>query len=86
MSPSQKSANSGDNIIISCTSIGNPKPTINWQRLLGDIPSNARATPDGRLIISSARKDDGGIYQCVGKNSVGKATASVLILIKGRGM
>lgn len=72
----------GNDVILPCKSVGNPKPTLIWIDPNGRVIDNDdRFTilPDGELKIKSIIWADMGIYTCVVKNSVGDDTVETFL-------
>ncbi|KFO26871.1 Netrin receptor DCC [Fukomys damarensis] len=63
----------GDTVLLKCEVIGEPMPTIHWQKNQQDLtpaPGDSRVVvlPSGALQISQLQAGDIGIYQCSARN------------------
>ncbi|NXE50031.1 DCC protein, partial [Casuarius casuarius] len=63
----------GDTILLKCEVVGEPMPTVHWQRNQEDLflsPADTRVAilPSGALQISRIQPGDSGIYRCLAKN------------------
>ncbi|XP_077202911.1 netrin receptor DCC isoform X3 [Paroedura picta] len=63
----------GDTVLLKCEVIGEPMPTVHWQRNQEDLTLNPADTrvailPSGSLQISRIHAGDSGIYRCLAKN------------------
>ena len=85
----------GDNLTISCTTIGIPAPTISWtfngQVLQTDhiIMKYQRRVVATLQIVDAQFPEDDGVYVCTGSNTYGgitnssSATVAVVVLEPG---
>ena len=83
-SPQQLTATEGKRYEINCTARGFPKPRLEWKRLKGALPASADTRPDGKLVFSNIKIEDGGYYTCVAENSAGRSEASTIIVVEGK--
>ncbi|XP_015261772.1 PREDICTED: netrin receptor DCC-like [Gekko japonicus] len=63
----------GDTVLLKCEVVGEPMPTVHWQRNQEDLiltPADTRVAilPSGSLQISRIHAGDSGIYRCLAKN------------------
>lgn len=63
----------GDTVLLKCEVIGEPMPTVHWQKNQEDLaltPGDTRVAvlPSGSLQISRIQAADSGIYRCLAKN------------------
>uniref|UniRef100_A0A8C0SEA5 Netrin receptor DCC n=2 Tax=Canis lupus familiaris TaxID=9615 RepID=A0A8C0SEA5_CANLF len=63
----------GDTVLLKCDVIGEPMPTIHWQKNQQDLPpipgdSRVVVLPSGALQISRLQPGDIGIYRCLARN------------------
>ena len=82
----------GDNITITCESIGNPLPTIIWSRTngarvlvvdSGNYTESQNASKVSRnLTITNTSREDTGVYTCSANNSVGSVSSNVSITVQ----
>ncbi|XP_023664282.1 muscle, skeletal receptor tyrosine-protein kinase [Paramormyrops kingsleyae] len=64
-------------VVLQCVTMGNPKPDINWMKDEDVVKVSDRITilDYGSLKISNIKKEDGGQYRCIAKNSFGMAVS-----------
>ena len=83
----------GSEVTLTCTTTGNPTPTVAWQRNGGEVPSDS--TPNlsseggegaGSLVISPVRSEDGGVWVCVGTNIVGSNQQEITLTVLGESL
>uniref|UniRef100_A0A8C6XTR2 DCC netrin 1 receptor n=1 Tax=Naja naja TaxID=35670 RepID=A0A8C6XTR2_NAJNA len=72
---------SGDTILLKCEVVGEPMPTVHWQRNQEDLllnPGDTRVAilPSGSLQISRIQVGDSGIYRCLAKNPASSRTGN----------
>ena len=63
----------GDTVLLKCEVIGEPMPTIHWQKNQQDlipVPGDSRVVvlPSGALQISRLHPGDIGVYRCSARN------------------
>ncbi|XP_032451214.1 LOW QUALITY PROTEIN: netrin receptor DCC [Lynx canadensis] len=71
----------GDTVLLKCEVIGEPMPTIHWQKNQQDlipIPGDSRVVvlPSGALQISRLQPGDTGIYRCLARNPASSRTGN----------
>jgi hypothetical protein len=71
----------GDTVLLKCEVIGEPMPTIHWQKNQQDltpIPGDSRVVvlPSGALQISRLQPGDIGIYRCTARNPASSRTGN----------
>jgi len=67
----------GDNLEVSCIASGNPKPTITWRRLNGEVLART-----GKLTKKNMMPIDSGNYECVAENYMGQAKLNILVFVQ----
>ena len=73
----------GDNVTLSCNATGNPVLAISWTRNGSLLITSGRISfsdDNKQLTITSVDRTDGGEYQCVAKNNVGRDTSNAATL------
>ncbi|XP_048580125.1 uncharacterized protein LOC5504243 isoform X2 [Nematostella vectensis] len=72
----------GGSPTLQCKGVGDPRPTITWYRKGSKtFPKHFKVRPSGSLYIREITKEDQGTYVCQADNSVGTATAQVIIKV-----
>ena len=69
-----------EEVTIICTASGQPKPTILWKKLGGEI-SKDRKEKEGKLTLSPVSLLDDGTYICEAANVINTKTAKVKITV-----
>ena len=72
----------GQDLNVSCTVFGYPRPTIVWTKVDGKFEVGNRAQDNADLRFQNLTKNDGGMYKCVGENKLGKSSASFVLVIR----
>eukprot|EP00112_Aurelia_sp_Birch-Aquarium-sp1_P008153 Seg1894.9 transcript_id=Seg1894.9/GoldUCD/mRNA.D3Y31 product=Tenascin-R protein_id=Seg1894.9/GoldUCD/D3Y31 len=80
--PKQIATYEGNDVNVVCNATGNPKPSIKWRRVIKKLPSNARVENNGKLVLKNMQKVDGGLYQCIAENPVGRADDSATVVVQ----
>lgn len=73
-----------ENAALKCVSGGNPAPHhFTWLRDGAELPEGVSPQPDGTLLFERPLSlSDGGVYQCVAKNSIGIGKAEQEVTIQ----
>ncbi|GAB1301851.1 Netrin receptor DCC [Apodemus speciosus] len=71
----------GDTVLLKCEVIGEPMPTIHWQKNqqdLNPIPGDSRVVvlPSGALQINRLQPGDSGVYRCSARNPASTRTGN----------
>ncbi|XP_058133726.1 netrin receptor DCC isoform X1 [Dasypus novemcinctus] len=71
----------GDTVLLKCEVIGEPMPTIHWQKNQQDVTpslgdSRVVILPSGALQISRLQPGDIGIYRCLARNPASSRTGN----------
>ncbi|CAK8692713.1 uncharacterized protein LOC143462683 isoform X2 [Clavelina lepadiformis] len=75
----------GRPLTANCIGIGDPKPTIRWQKIGGygeRLPNSRVFWEIGNVTFNSITKEDHGLWQCVVSNAVTEITSDVKINVK----
>ncbi|ESO84448.1 hypothetical protein LOTGIDRAFT_71201, partial [Lottia gigantea] len=82
--PENTTAYEGQQSFVHCVAIGDPKPTINWNKdgrpILKDSP-RYKLFPNGTLLIKTVHMEDKGKYTCFANNSAGYVKSSIFIYV-----
>ncbi|XP_059581262.1 netrin receptor DCC isoform X1 [Alligator mississippiensis] len=71
----------GDTVLLKCEVVGEPMPTVHWQKNQEDMTLSLSDTrivvlPSGALQISRIQMGDSGIYRCLAKNPASSRTGN----------
>ena len=86
----------GNTITITCKAFGYPPPTVVWNKINGILSdrvsvSDSVSVPTGygnvtrvsvNLTITSASREDTGVYTCSANNSIGSDSSNVTITVE----
>ncbi|XP_070560391.1 basement membrane-specific heparan sulfate proteoglycan core protein-like isoform X2 [Ptychodera flava] len=81
VSPIQETRAEGRSVEFQCTGSGTPRPTVEWSKEVGRLPSQ-HTVRNGLLSMGNLRKQDAGRYVCTATNSGGTSTAFVTLSIQ----
>uniref|UniRef100_A0A803VDD5 Obscurin-like protein 1 n=1 Tax=Ficedula albicollis TaxID=59894 RepID=A0A803VDD5_FICAL len=78
---------SGTNVVLSCQIMGDPQPSILWEKDKNTIEPSGRFHMESkgdlyRLLVSCATPKDSGLYVCRAKNSVGETYAATALRVE----
>ncbi|XP_035996829.1 hemicentin-1 isoform X1 [Fundulus heteroclitus] len=68
----------GHQVELACVVAGVPEPTLSWTKDDKSYP----VSPDGGLILTDIKLDDGGIYICTATNTAGQDQAQVKVQVQ----
>ena len=73
--------------MLDCQQLGNPQPSLTWEREGADVETSDRVTidSDGRLVFSPVLSSDAGSYTCTATNDIGGASATTVVTVLGEG-
>ena len=78
------SVDMGSSLSINCTTTGNPKPSIEWKKYGGSLPSGSRILANSTTLrLNRMEKEHGGMYICKVTNPLGVSISSVFVSVKG---
>ncbi|XP_063256754.1 obscurin-like protein 1 [Prinia subflava] len=78
---------SGTNVVLSCQIMGDPQPSILWEKDKNTIEPSGRFHMESKgdlysLLVSCATPKDSGLYVCRAKNSVGETYAATTLRVE----
>ncbi|XP_071291184.1 obscurin-like protein 1 [Agelaius tricolor] len=78
---------SGTNAVLSCQIVGDPQPSILWEKDKNAIEPSGRFHMESKgdlysLLVSCATPKDSGLYVCRAKNSVGETYAATMLRVE----
>ncbi|NXL20586.1 OBSL1 protein, partial [Setophaga kirtlandii] len=78
---------SGTDAVLSCQIMGDPQPSILWEKDKNAIEPSSRFHMESKgdlysLLVSSATPKDSGLYVCRAKNSVGETYAATMLRVE----
>ena len=69
--------------MICLITVGSPRPTLNWERVGGQLPDQAQVRAS-QLIIPSITAADEGTYRCTASNVAGEVSHQVTVIVQGQ--
>ncbi|XP_038627579.1 peroxidasin homolog [Tachyglossus aculeatus] len=81
--PSDMTVEVGTNVQIPCSSQGEPKPEITWNKDGVQVTESGKfhISPEGFLTINDVGTADAGRYECVARNSIGYSSVSMVLSV-----
>ena len=76
----------GSMVKIFCKAEGSPKPNVTWTKDGRSIFTSQRITyqsEGSEIIINNLQDDDGGIFKCTYRNTVGLITQTIHLIVEG---
>uniref|UniRef100_A0A8C9NL01 Obscurin like cytoskeletal adaptor 1 n=1 Tax=Serinus canaria TaxID=9135 RepID=A0A8C9NL01_SERCA len=78
---------SGTNAVLSCQIMGDPQPSILWEKDKNAIEPSGRFHMESKgdmysLLVSCATPKDSGLYVCRAKNSIGETYAATMLRVE----
>ncbi|XP_039926012.1 obscurin-like protein 1 [Hirundo rustica] len=78
---------SGTNVVLSCQIMGDPQPSVLWEKDKNTIEPSGRFHMESKgdlysLLVSCATPKDSGLYVCRAKNSVGETYAATALRVE----
>ncbi|KAL9989079.1 hypothetical protein ACROYT_G003587 [Oculina patagonica] len=77
-------ANAGETVTIQCLANGTPRAQITWYQGHDKIIANRRiaVSSQGHLVINAVELNDAGYYTCLGNNSAGQDSVTIIIHVQ----
>ncbi|NWI97348.1 OBSL1 protein, partial [Pitta sordida] len=78
---------SGTDVVLSCQIMGDPQPSILWEKDKNPIEPSGRFHMEAKgdlysLLVSGASPEDSGLYVCKAKNSIGETYAATALRVE----
>lgn len=70
----------GDEAVFTATASGDPEPTLQWQKLVGDDWQDIEGQTGAELALTEVTADDAGQYRVVAENSFGTVESDKVTL------
>ena len=74
-------AEENQNVTISCSATGQPRPTTKWSKAVASLPKDRNEELNGTLTMYNVKRKDGGTYICKAENILGSATDTAQLVI-----
>ncbi len=77
-------ANAGETVTIQCLANGTPRAQITWYQGHNKIIANRRiaVSSQGHLVVNAVELNDAGYYTCLGNNSAGQDSVTIIIHVQ----
>ena len=84
IAPMKQTIRESKSAVFQCSISGNPRPTVTWLGADGTpLSSRFRLDRRGRLEVRHVTLGDAGKYTCVGRNVLGTANQSAVLVVEG---
>ncbi|XP_042860326.1 basement membrane-specific heparan sulfate proteoglycan core protein-like isoform X47 [Penaeus japonicus] len=84
--PSPYTVRVGERLRLECSARGDPSPSVNWQKLEVNFPSNvpSQSTAPNVAVyeVPAASKSDSGTYQCSANNAAGLSEERIQVIVE----
>ena len=83
--PEQQTIGQGEEVALTCSASGDPRPTISWTKVGEELSASPRISIEGdSLRIRGAAVSDRGMFLCTATSPGGSARASAIIEVEPR--
>ncbi|XP_031563240.1 uncharacterized protein LOC116298818 [Actinia tenebrosa] len=84
VSPSTLTVHQNQNVTFYCNAHGNPKPSVTWKKVSGQLDASKTYTDQsGLLQIFTVDSNDTDSYVCTAKSVLGEASKNVKLFVQG---
>ena len=85
VSPSFLIQKEGDTVDLFCEASATPQPTLTWFKDNKELRSSDTVVIHGnRVQLRGVVRTDGGVYSCIFKNTVGRVSHIIKLIIEGK--
>ena len=85
MRPEQQTIGQGEEVTLTCSASGDPRPTITWTKVGEQLSASPRISIEGdNLRIRGAAVSDRGMFLCTATSPGGSARASGIVEVEPR--
>ena len=69
------------NVSMTCTAIGKPRPKITWSKAVDRFPDGKAVVRNGQVTLYNVTRKEGGVYICKAENILGTSADTVQLMI-----
>ena len=71
----------GADLILNCSAVGDPEPTLQWLRSGDSLPSKVTDASSPQLVVPSMTWSDVGVYYCLAVNAGGVSYSPAIYVL-----
>ena len=69
------------NVSMTCTAIGKPRPKITWSKAVDRFPDGKAVVRNGQVTLYNVTRKERGVYICKAENILGRSADTILLMI-----